>query len=269
LKRKASSTNSLNIPGSRRNSTEAECLLQSSSTSRRSSHAIHPANLPNLRRLSAISQGTSHPTNISSSRKSSRCDERCLSRRSSNIQQKVKDINAIPTTKAGTSSRTNSSKCVKSANISKEIIINPENKEPDSQLYKESVEKMQSDSDKLSPKPNTTENRQVSQKISNPGLIVGELLINNDKNDRKSSLPYLGIHKNSNTIKPTHKNQIISKSKRSQSSSNILTPAPVHSSSRRSSCVPTQPSHPTQHLPVPTISAQVLSLPAKIVAIHS
>ena len=163
LKRKASSANSLDVPGSRRNSTEAERLLQSSS--RRSSHALHPANLPNLRRLSEISQ---HSTKISSSRKSSKCDERCLSRRSSNIQQEMKDTNAIPTSNAGSSSQTSSSKCMKNTIIHKDRITNLENKESDSLPSKESAVKLKNDSGHSSSKPDTAEIFEVSQKTSNP-----------------------------------------------------------------------------------------------------
>jgi hypothetical protein len=118
---------------------------------------------------------------------------------------------------------------------------------------KESAEKLKNDSYHSSTKPNKEEISQDSLKTSNPGLIVGEVLPNEGKKDRKPSLSETGSHPDRKTSKPA--------SKRSQSSSNILTQAPVHSSCRRSSCVPTQPIANRSPLPVPTPSAEVQPLP--------
>ena len=83
---------SLRLPGSRRSSMNRPLHY----SSRRSSQAVHPTNLQDHRRLSAVSQIGPYSHSRSSSRKSSRCDERCLSRRSSNIQHKVaENQNAI------------------------------------------------------------------------------------------------------------------------------------------------------------------------------
>ena len=200
---KVKSANSLYIPGSRRGSTNQP--LQSSS--RRSSHAIHPANLPNLRRLSAISQGAQHG-NASSSRKSSRCDEKCLSRRSSNIQQLMTDKNTISTSKNISISRKNSSQCINKIQSKNESIENLESKKDDSQHAKN----IKNESDK----------------------IVVKALINEDK--KKSLLPKTTTLNDLKIIKPSTNTLAPSMPSRRHSSSNLLQKAPVHAASRRSSC---------------------------------
>ena len=199
LTRKASS---LHLSGSRRSSLDAEQLLLI--TSRKSSHIVHPANLPNLRRLSAASQAGGRSQ---SSRKSSKCDEKCLSRRSSNIQQTINKIN----------DNKNGDKCEK-------IVTDPQRIS-----YQRLTNKAENEATVTGPitafsieRNNKTDKDYETCKIS--AFTKGTEKL---------------IPKNVKPSIPTSKISIPINCRRRHSSMNLLDSAslPVHSSRRRSSCV--------------------------------
>ena len=216
LKRRASSADSLSVVHSRRTSTDPQ--LQSST--RRSSQIIHPSNLPNLRRLSSISQTDPPPIPVPSSRKSSKSDEKFLLRSSSNIQQKFTD-------KKTNSSLTNGPHSRRSSNQLSEkqkpgMIIHHEYKEGKSSLEKK------------------VETKSEEVKKSNPSLIVVNVFVNEDKSN--SVLPITDNNKDDkNKILPTP-----AKSVRRHSDAAIINKTPIYSGSRRLSCFPTN--HVDHHL---------------------
>ena len=241
--KRLSIANSLNVPGSRRNSTDQ--LLQSSS--RRSSHAVHPANPPNLRRLSGLSQSTAQPSNVSSSRKSSKCDEKCLSRRSSNINQ-----NAISTSKNVLNSRRNSGHCTENITTKKEVSVTTDPMESNPRSNK--------DSEKSLARQDIKKCGKVLRKTSNPGLIVTTVLVNKDQTEL--SPPRTESHIDCKSKEPLIPQNLVipAMPKRRHSSSNLLSQATVHCISRRSSCVP-----PPQPVTKPPSSKNISESTAKVI----
>ena len=209
LKRRASSVNSLSIVNSRRTSTDQQ--LQSST--RRCSQIIHPSNLPNLRRLSSISQTDPQPIHVSSGRKSSKSDEKFLIRSSSNIQQKFTDKKTNSSLTNGPHSRRSSSQLSEKQKLG--MITHHEYKES-----KPSLEK-------------NMETKSEEVQNSNPSLIVVNVFVNEEKSN-----PDLLITDNyeddEGKILPTPAKVV-----RRHSDAAIINKTPIHSGSRRLSCFPT------------------------------
>ena len=207
---------------SRRSSTATEQLIFLSP--RRSSHVIHPANLPNLRRLSAVS----HPHN-QSSRRSSRCDERCLSRRSSNIHHIVpnkKDHKDSPTESVG-------NKCDKeSSNI-------PMDKSSSKILVKVIVEE----------KPSHSNDKSSIQAVAN--AYKDEKIV--ESKDMSSATVLLGANNLEKLPLPQYYSESVrppalgSNNKRRHSTMNLLESSKNSTAGRRNSCV-TLPREPVSML---------------------
>ena len=190
--------NSLHIPGSMR------------SSSRRSSHTSHQ-----LRRLSSVSQIVPHVEG-SSSRKNSRCGEKCLSRRSSNIQPSLTDKNTILATKSV--SRKNSSLCMDVIKMQKENNANSES------VVLNFQSEIQNGKD-------STENRKVNQETK---VMDEKAFMIEEKTKSLLPIPYTS----SDCQPKKHTLLTPSKPTRRHSSSNFLKQTSFRSSIRRTSCVP-------------------------------
>ena len=213
LKGKALSAMSLRLPGSRRSSTNRPLHY----SSRRSSHAIHPANLQDHRRLSAVSQNGPHTISRSSSRKSSRCDERCLSRRSSNIQHKV-TVDKIAIKNA---SQNNLSQNIENSLVKKENIVTVNNEQ--NKTCKKEAKDIEIES-----KVNLNDLKDI--------VIEETKILDPEQNKQKKIEESKSSMKKLIPVKPS----------RGDSSSNLLQKATGHPSPRRSSIV--SPSEATTQL---------------------
>lgn len=210
LKRRASSVDSFNIVNSRRTSTDQQLHFSTIKSSRLS----HTANITDLRRFSSISQMDQQPFHVTSSRKSSKSDEKCLLRSSSNIQQKFTDKKINSSLTNGSYSRRYSSQLFDKQ--TPEMIIHHEYKEGKIESEKKNVE---------------TKLEEI--KKSNPSLIVVNVFVS-DK-EPKSDPPNMDNNeddKNDSATPPA-------KAARRHSDAAILSQTPIYSGARRLSCFPT------------------------------